>query len=184
MNIGKYAITRAELLLYSMICAVAFFLLWCWLGFWASYQSSTSEIVRLQPVMARLAGAEASAVTLQASNAELKQQLKLLVLPDEGDANAAAASLQQKVRSAMSEQGMSIVGSQILAPVEGEGFQELSLSMNLTGPIASVEASLEVLALMEPKVIVTSTQLSPARSRPGEQNINLRLNLVALRWKL
>ena len=184
MNIGKYAITRAELLLAAIVCLIAIFLVWWWLSFWGSYQNSTSEIVRLQPVMSRLAGAEASAEKLQASNEELKRQLKVLVLPDEGDANAAAASLQQKVRSAMSEQGMSIVGSQILAPVEGEGYQELSLSMNLTGPIASIESALEVLTLMEPKVIVTSTQLSPARSRPGEQNINLRLNLVALRRKL
>jgi len=134
--------------------------------------------------MARLAGAKESTVRLQASNDELRRQLQVLILPDAGDANAAAANLQQKVRAAMTEQGMSISGSQILAPLEGDGYQELSLSMSLTGPIASVESSLEVLSLMEPKVVVTSVKLSPARSRAGEQNINLRLTMLVLRWKL
>lgn len=184
MKIGNYTISRSMSLLSVMMClAIVFLLCWC-LSLWGSYRNSTEEIFRLQPIMARLAGAKASTLRLQASNDELRQQLQVLILPDAGDANAAAANLQQKVRAAMTEQGMSISGSQILAPLEGDGYQELSLSMSLTGPISSVESSLEVLSLMEPKVIVTSVKLSPARSRSGEQNINLRLTMLALRWKL
>lgn len=183
MNFKDLLLNRSMLLLSVIVGTLLLILLWIWVHFVGNYFEYSKDIVRLQPVMSRLVGIEVSEEKLEYSNRVLAVNLKRLVLPDLGDANAAAAELQKKVRGALTRNGMSVVGSQILAPQEADAYQQISLSMNLTGAMSSLEPALESLARLQPRVVVTSAQFSPARARKGEQKISMRITLVALRWK-
>lgn len=155
-----------------------------WSHFVSRYFEYSAEIIRLQPIMSRLVGMRDSEQFFKEADQQVRASLAELSLSVQGDADAAAAELQRKVRSLAAEHEMSVSGSQILPPQEGEGYQQIGINMTIKGPMYSVPAMLGDLNVMQPRVVVSSAQLSPSRSRRGAaQNVSLRISVLVLRTK-
>ncbi|MCV6621145.1 MAG: type II secretion system protein GspM [Cellvibrionaceae bacterium] len=174
---------RAQILIAIILAVALILLVFMWLSFFNSYMQSSRDIYRLQPLMARLVGVESMAAELVEANTATAADIKRYAFTGQSSADAASAALQQKVRGIAMEQGFTVSGSQILASTEGDSFQRLSINMTLNGPMTSLVLLLESFSLLEPAVVISNAQLSPARSRnKNEQRVNVRLTLTALRW--
>ncbi|MCV6615496.1 MAG: type II secretion system protein GspM [Cellvibrionaceae bacterium] len=173
--------TRSGILLLLLVSLCGVGVAGVWVHFVGKYFEYTDIIVRLNPLMSRLLGMQQSEDTLLAANARLSAELQALTLQSKEGSDAAAAELQGKVRALAEDAGMSVSGTQVLPVKVGEGFERISLTVNLTGEVPTAAAMLGSLSAMQPRVIITSTQISSARGRRGEQRVNLRLTLLALR---
>ncbi|WP_299773789.1 type II secretion system protein GspM [uncultured Pseudoteredinibacter sp.] len=155
-----------------------------WGHFVSRYFEYSAEIIRLQPLMARFVGMKNSEQRFIEADRQVRASLEQLSLSASGGADAAAAELQRKVRALASEHGMSVAGSQILPVVEGEGYQQLAINMTIKGEMPSLPSLLQGLHDLEPRVIISSAQISPARSRRnGPQSVSLRVSVLALRTR-
>lgn len=173
---------RSNKLLVGMGISIILLVMAVWAHFIASYFSYSEEIRRLQPLMARLVGMEESRASFEAAGEQVRESLSQLSLSSEGGADAAAAELQRKVRAIAAEHGMSVSGSQVMTSTEGEGYQQLAINMTIKGKMTSLPGMLVSLNELEPRIVISSAQVSPARSRKGGgQNINVRISVLALR---
>lgn len=155
-----------------------------WGHFIGRYLEHSAEIIRVQPLLSRFVGMQQSEGRFKEADQQVRASLSQLSMEVQGGADAAAAELQRKVRSLAAGHDMSVSGSQILPPVEAQGYQQVGISMTIKGPMQSVPAMLNGLSEMQPRVIVSSTQLSPTRSRRAKtQNVSLRISVLALRTK-
>ena len=80
---------------------------------------------------------------------------------------------------------MQVSGSQLLAPVAHDGFQELRLELKVTGPMVALERALFALQQARPAVLLRSLELAPKRDRRQDDNrdviFSLAVSVVKLR---
>ncbi len=175
---------RSGRLFIALMVLASLIVLSAWGHFVSRYFEHSAEIIRLQPLMARFVGMRDSEERFKNADQKVRSSLAQLSMDVRGGADAAAAELQRKVRSLATEHEMSVSGSQILPSVEGEGYQQVGINMTIKGPMASIPAMLSGLVEMQPRVVVTSAQISPSRSRRSKtQSVSVRISVLALRAK-
>ncbi|MCB1844095.1 MAG: hypothetical protein KDI09_14120 [Halioglobus sp.] len=149
------------------------------------------EIDSITPRTARLLGILESADALDAASSAAESTLRDLAFPPGRDSAAVAASLQQDVREVMTQAGMSVTGSQILATRRGEGYDRITLDISAEGNVDALDESLAALELMRPLVFVESLKIRPVRTRRGAaeasadggdpRQLNARFQVFALK---
>jgi len=175
--------SRSGKLLFALLTMLILVSLAVWSHFIARYFDYSAEIKRLQPLMSRMVGMKESELRFREADQQVRASLAQLSITAVGT-DAAIADLQSKVRSVVADSDMSVSGSQILPTVEGAGYQQLSVNVTIKGAMSALPALLHNLNDMQPRTIISSIQLSPARSRrDGPQNVTIRINVLALRTK-
>lgn len=118
----------------------------------------------IEPRIARLEGLKGAGKEIGQALAEQKKQLDQLVYDASGGLDRVGADLQQKIRSAMSSSGLSVLGSQVFTPKpessSSMGFVDIRL--NVTGNLDKLRAGLVALSAIRPRVYVTELTVQPA----------------------
>lgn len=131
---------------------------------------------------ARLAGVRDAAPRVSTALSAATQQMQTLSYPGDSTADRVGADLQQRVRNLASEHGLSVLGSQILAPRAEEGFQLIPLIATLDGDLSALHGLLKTMAQVSPAIRVEQLGIQQIQSRPGTEGHHLRiqLNLAAI----
>lgn len=182
---------RPTIVVGSCVVLVLVMLLAGILYFLSLRASYVHEIDSITPRTARLLGILESADALEVASSAAESTLRDLAFPPGRDSAAVAASLQQEVREVMTEAGMSVTGSQILATRLGEGYDRITLDISADGNIDALDESLAALELMRPLLFVESLKIRPARTRRGAaeasadsgdpRQLNARFQVFALK---
>lgn len=181
----KFLKRKGSRLVFAVLFILLLSIVAIWTHFTARYVEYSAEIIRLQPLMARLVGMQQSEALFVEANALIRADLAQMSFSSPGGADAAAAELQRRVRGIAAEHSLSVSGSQVLPATEGQGYQQLAISMTIKGSMSSVPGFLGELGEIQPQVILSNVQISPARSRRGgPQNVSLRISVLALRTKV
>jgi len=145
--------------------AVLMVLVWSWN--W--YATASEQLHLLEPRYARLMGYSDSTEQLRASARDAAQQLVGLTYPAEADMPSSGARAQQQLREVLTAAGLAVSGSQVLSPVEHEGFAEIRIDLTTTGPMAGLEQALLSLYAEKPLVFVHSVDITPQRNRRQQE---------------
>jgi general secretion pathway protein M len=175
----------------SFLCLAAL-VLYAVASFWLVRSSYSQEIDRIESRSARLLGLVEAEQELDVAATRLRGHLQELAYGDDTATATVSASMQQLIRDAMTDAGMSVSSSQILPIRQIDGFQRLSLDISVVGNISEAEEAIANLALLKPLVLIESTSVKPVRTRArrGEgaaakerdsRQISLRLRLLSLR---
>ena len=122
--------------------------------------------------------------------ATVDEALAELAWPLDKDAAMTAASMQQLVRDAIGNAGLTVSGSQILPAQPGSGFERLVLDLTASGNIESLDEAIVNLKELRPMVLIESATIKPVRARTrigqagdsaDERLLSIRMRLVSLR---
>ncbi len=156
------------------------------LDFFVMRQGYQSEIDRLNPRIARMAGLIQTQGQLQASAGRLGSQVLNLVYPPTEDSAAVSAALQKNVRQIMTEAGLTVTNSRILPIVEEENFDRIGLSLTVSGGLDALDEALLSMAAYTPLLLVDTMDIKPkrmtrSRDKNGQQIITASFQLLTLR---
>lgn len=137
----------------------------------------------LEPRISRLQGYTLSVDDLRESTAQIEETLSAVAYPPGSGTEATGTAVQQLLRQRMEAAGFSVTGSQLLEPRDHESFDEIQVSLNVSGPIEALDDVLLDLADARPVLWVRAINLLPARVRRGseEQVISGVLSISAVR---
>ena len=178
LSVGLVAGSLALLAIYAVV------------HFWLLRQEYAEAIGDLVPRTARLQGIVESEEQLVAAAAAVDDALAELAWPLDKDAAMTAASMQQLVRDAIANAGLSVSGSQILPAQPGSGFERLVLDVTASGNIESLDEAIVNLKELRPMVLIESATIKPVRARTrlgqagnseDERLLSVRMRLVSLR---
>jgi general secretion pathway protein M len=184
------AISRTNLVVGLTLVALLLALLYAIGSLWSLRQEFVGTIDQLKPRIARLNGITQSEEQLAAAAALIEESLLELAYPAEGDVATASANMQQRVRTLLSGAGLTVVGSQILPPVQQEGLQLLRLDVSAQGSVDGLEAALADIREVRPVVMIATLSVKPerraradARAGDGEdvRTLSARLRLTSFR---
>jgi general secretion pathway protein M len=184
---------RSTIVVGASLGLVALLVLYALFYFLSLRQSFVDEIETIEPRTARLLGMQEHYDELRAGSGSVDSALRDLVVPASRDRANAAASLQRDVRGVMTDAGLTVNGSQVIAPREDEGYDRLGLDITVEGNVDAIEQALLGLEEMRPMVFVESLRIKPTRTgssraarsqRPetgDPRRVNARFYLFALR---
>ncbi len=142
----------------------------------------------IEPRYARLLGLQEMAERIERARAQAEAVLQAQAYPASLDTDRAGADLQQRLRAAAQQAGLSILGSQVTtvppAPVrEGvpaEPFERIAVNITLEADLPTLQGMLEALRQQRPAIHVESLSLQPARGPGGTTghrlSVQARLN--------
>ena len=140
----------------------------CFYSFAATYQG-WKEIDRSAPRIARLEGYELARDDIDIAANAVEMALQELAFSDYSDETQVGARLQQILRGFAEESGLTVGGSQLLPPRDGdmapEGFTVLRVQLNMTGLPGALSAFLREVYQHAP--VLDVTKLNAARDRRG-----------------
>lgn len=150
---------------------------------WAWYADGTRRLEDMEPRIARLHGFVQSEDVLLDSSAAIAAELATLTYPATADSVATGAGVQQQLRAQLESAGLAITGSQVLPAVSLQGLEEIRINLTATGSVEDVDQALLALQEARPLLLVRSLELTPARTRRGDdaQTLVLRLNVSAVK---
>src|SRR5690606_27133326 len=145
-----------------------------------SYDARYNE---LEPRIARLQGYTLSVDELRNSTEQVQRTLAEIAFGSGMDAAATGNEVQQIVRRQLEAAGFTVTGSQLLAPLSHEGFDEIRVGLDVAGPMEALDQVLVALSASRPVLSVSTINLAPARARRGDETqvINGSLQVSALR---
>jgi len=155
--VGAGAVALLALLLLYIVVALA-----------AWFFRHDARINELEPRIARLQGYTLSVEELRGSTEQARQVLADVAFPSTVDAAATGTEVQQIVRRHMEAAGFSVTGSQLLAPRAHEGFDEIRVGLDVSGPMEALDQVLMDLSASRPVLLVSAINLAPARARRGD----------------
>lgn len=140
----------------------------------------------LRPRIARLEGLIENTEALRSAAGQVGQRLEDLGYPLTQDATAVAAELQTDVRRVLAEAGLAVRNSQVLQSRTEDNFDLVGLKVTANGGLPSLDAALEGIAAFRPMLLVESLDVFPSRTRsprskPGDQELTVVIELLALR---
>lgn len=169
----RYRIARlprdAQAVLGVLVGVFAVALLVALVWSWNWFATASEQLHQLEPRYARLMGYSYSTDQLRASAQEAARQLVGLAYPAEADMPSSGARAQQQLREVLTAAGLEVSGSQVLSPVEHEGFAEIRIDLTTTGPMAGLERALLGLYAEKPLVFVHSLDIKPQRNRRQQE---------------
>jgi general secretion pathway protein M len=178
LSVGLVAGSLALLAVYAIV------------HFWMLRQAYAEAIEDLVPRTARLQGIVESEEQLVAAAASVDETLAELAWPLDKDAAMTAASMQQLVRDAIANAGLTVSGSQILPAQPDSGFERLVLDLTASGNIESLDEAIVNLKELRPMVLIESATIKPVRARrrlgqaddgADQRLLSIRMRLVSLR---
>lgn len=171
-------LTLAAVLLLALYAMTSLFLLG---------RQYSEEAERMTPRIARMAGMVAAESQLGEAVASARARLQQLAYPVEQDQAAVSAALQKNLRELIADAGMTIANSRLLPLRQSDHFEYITLNVNASGSLASLDEVLAQLAVYEPLVVIEGLDVKPQRvtNRP-DQDVALvvNLSLMSLRNKL
>lgn len=140
---------------------------------WASETLGTIEPrhARLLGLLDRQADLAAAASAATAASADL-------LYPSDQTVERVATDLQQKLRSAASEAGFTVVGSQIQPVRNLAGLDEVSVVLTLEGALDHLAAFADALEGLRPQVRVSVLTMVPLRGRGVNAQRHLRAEMT------
>jgi len=157
--------TRSNIVVGSTLALVGVCFLYLVVRLWLVRGDFVQEIDAIKPRTARLLGMVESQQALEKASLTAQSVLRDIAYESGRDSAMMAAAMQQDVREIMTDAGLSVAGSQILAARRGEGFDRLSLDITAEGNVESLDQALANLEGMRPLVIIESVKIKPVRSR-------------------
>lgn len=143
----------------------------------------------VEPRYARLLGLEEMADRIERARVQAEGVLAEQAYPASLDADRAGADLQQRLRAAAQQAGLSIQGSQIVAappPVAREGtppepFERIIVNINFEADLPALQGMLDALRQQRPAIHVESLGIQPVRGANAGQRLNVQARLIAFR---
>lgn len=179
---------RSALVIWGTVVLCLLILLTILLKLWALRVEYDRQVDNLRPRLERLEGLAMAEGELRESAARIDDTLLELAYPVSADAAVTATKMQQRVRELMTRAGMSVVGSQILPPMDEQELQILRLELNLAGDIVALDQALRALRELRPLAIIDGATIKPTRARrsrsgeaPAPQQLTARLRIISLR---
>ncbi len=156
------------------------------LDFLVARQGYQTEIDRLQPRVARIAGLIESEEQLRASARQLDSQVLNLVYPPTDDSATVSAALQKDIRQIMTDAGLSVSNSRILPVLQEENFDRIGLSLTVSGELDALDSALLAMAAYKPLLLVDAMDIKPkrmsrSRDKNGQQIVTVSFQLLTLR---
>ncbi len=147
------------------------------------YAENNQRIDDLEPRIGRMRGFTTNTEQLERSVRQARQQLTRFAYPATGDTATVGARVQQELRGYLEQAGISVTGSQVMEAESLEGFEEIRVDVSATGSVEALDQILLALQEARPLLLIDSLELSPARTRRGDNNQRLiiRMKLSALR---
>lgn len=188
----KLTVDRSTIVVGASMGLLAIAVLSVLAYFWIMRQSFASEIDTVQPRTARLLGMLQNEQRLEEAGAAAERVLADIAHPAKGDRATRAAAMQREVRELMTEAGLSVIGSQILDPRSGDGYDQLRLDITAEGNIDALDEALLQLEQIRPVVFVEALKVKPVRKRRSRaaaadsgqgdpRKLNARFSLFSLR---
>ncbi len=145
--------------------------------------SAQSDIERLRPGAARMAGIIEAAEQIRQARFTAAENLQRLVYPASMDQAGVSAAMQRRLREVIQNSGMTIADSRIMPVCDTEQFEEISLRINAAGDLAALDAALAGLAAFEPRVLIENIDMRPASRKNDVQRVRVSFTLKSLRGK-
>lgn len=151
---------------------------------WRKHQWAQSEIERVTPRYARLAGLQ-QAPLLDERLATAQRDLTQYVYSASMDATQAGNDAQQRVRAVLGTAGLTVVSSQVLPTKTDKGFERISLSVRVEGELIHLQSALAVLPGLTPVVLIdgVNIQVVGVQRADRPQRLAVQLNLSVLHAK-
>jgi general secretion pathway protein M len=137
----------------------------------------------LGPRYARLAGLQTQQVQLEAAEQHLRSLLtKLTYLPAQ-DVSQAGNDAQQRIRTLLSQSGLEVVSSQVLAPKVDRLFDRVPLVVRTEGDLIGLQSALMVLTNQSPAILMDglTVQVVGSAKADAPQRLSAQLSLSVLR---
>ena len=152
---------------------------------WHKHQWAQNEMNRIAPRYARLEGLQQHAQELDERLAATQQQLAQYVYPADVDATQAGNDAQQRVRSVLGAAGLTVVSSQVLPTKVDQGFERISLVVQVEGELIHLQSALAVIPGLTPVVLIDgiNAQISGVQRADRPQRLAVRLSLSVLHVK-
>lgn len=149
---------------------------------WSWYAEGTRRLEDMEPRIARLHGLFASEETLRDNGGEVAASLQGMTYPA-GDTAAAGARVQQELRKYLEDAGLSVSGSQVLPAVQLQGLEEIRVTLTASGGTEAFDQALVALQEARPLLLVRKLELSPARTRRGDdsQSLTIKFDISAVK---
>lgn len=149
------------------------------------HQWATDTLEAVGPRAARLSGLLQNGEQLATEQAALKANLTEYAYPADRVSDEVGNAALQRVRELATARGLRVASSQVTAPKEDKGFDQVGLQLRLEGEWASMVALMSELSAVRPVVFVDTAQLSVQGvgdvARP--HNVALQLGLFVLRQR-
>ncbi|MFT7287654.1 MAG: general secretion pathway protein M [Halieaceae bacterium] len=135
---------------------------------------------RIEPRLSRLYGLLENEEALGQSSLEARERLRGLVHPATTDASSVAASLQADIRQILTEAGLSVSNSQVMATRRGEDFDRVAVRLTMAGSLSALDTAMVALAAYRPQLLIETLDAFPARptGRNGDRGEDQMLTAV------
>lgn len=137
----------------------------------------------LGPRYARLAGLQTQQVQLEAAEQHLRALLTKLTYVAAQDVSQAGNDAQQRIRTLLSQAGLEVVSSQVLAPKVDRQFDRIPLVVRTEGDLLGLQSALMVLTNQSPAILMDGLAVQvvgPAKA-DVPQRLSAQLSLSVLR---
>jgi hypothetical protein len=129
---------------------------------------SLHRIEQAQPRIGRLLGFEGSSDALESSLRSSRDAVNSLLHRRRAGEASVGSAAQQQLRLLAEGVGFSVLGSQLMDPIEENGLVDTRIAVDLKGDVESLQALLEMLSLERPFLLARELKLSPAPVRRGQ----------------
>lgn len=145
-----------------------------------------AAVEQLQARHARLLGIVAQRGEIDAALNATQATRRAHVYPADGDPVQTGNLVQQRLRDLLTQAGLQVRSSQVLAAMEEHGVDRIGLSLGLDGDLASLQRALRLLKDQAPVVLVDEldvrVQGGLSAQRPTQATrLSVRLRLSVLR---
>ena len=176
---------RAVLMTVAVATLIGVLLLMTRLIVW--WVESSAETARLEPRIAQIVGYLESEQRIDSALNAYGQMLGELAFPDSGESGIGGARLQQQLSQMSTQNGLTLVGTEVRQPDNQDTLLRLGVNMRVAGPPANVIRFLETIQQYRPLLFISSLSLSAQRGQrraPETEQDNLKLQLDVHAYQL
>lgn len=176
---------RAVLMTVAVATLIGVLLLMTRLIVW--WVESSAETARLEPRIAQIVGYLESEQRIDSALNAYGQMLGELAFPDSGESGIGGARLQQQLRQMSTQNGLTLVGTEVRQPDNQDTLLRLGVNMRVAGPPENVIRFLETIQQYRPLLFISSLSLSAQRGQrraPETEQDNLKLQLDVHAYQL
>lgn len=176
---------RAVLMAVAVATLIGVLLLMTRLILW--WAESSAETARLEPRIAQIVGYLESEQRIDSALNAYGQMLGELAFPDSGESGMGGARLQQQLRQMSTQNGLTLVGTEVRQPDNQDALLRLGVNMRVAGPPENVIRFLETIQQYRPLLFISSLSLSAQRGQrraPETEQDNLKLQLDVHAYQL
>jgi len=153
---------------------------------WQKYMWAQARLAELEPRYARLKGMRSMQPELEMAAKLAQTTLHKHSYPATLDATKAGNDAQQRIRTAFESSQLAIGSLQVLEAKESEGFQRISVVLQVEGSLPSIQEAILRIKDQSPTILVDSFSLQnvgPARAA-SVQRLAGNFSFSVLRAKL